>query len=81
MNSEIPNRIIEELKVISLVAEGETSWIIIKKQLLLALPHALRKYFSTRDPKTKKQNINQFEIKLIQFYEDTTGIQLELPNE
>jgi len=76
---DIPNRVLEELTLIATVAGNEGNWISIKKQLLLALPPKLRKLFSTRDAKTKKQSLNIFENHLIDAYEKMTGIRLELP--
>ena len=75
----IPNRVLEELTLIATVAGNEDNWISIKKQLLLALPPKLRKLFSTRDAKTKRQSLNIFENHLIDAYEKMTGIRLELP--
>ena len=76
---DIPNRILEELTLIATVAGNESNWISIKKQLLLALPSKLRKLFSTRDAKTKRQSLNIFENHLIDAYEKMTGVRLELP--
>ncbi len=77
----IPNRVLEELTLIATVAKNESSWISIKKQLLLSLPPKLRKLFSTRDAKTKRQNLNIFENQIIDVYEEMTGIRLELHDE
>jgi len=78
---DIPNRVIEELTLISTVAGSESNWMFIKRQLLLSLPPHMRKLFSTRDAKTKMQTLNGFEVKIIELYEDMTGIRLELINE
>jgi hypothetical protein len=75
---DIPNRVLEELTLIATVAGNENNWISIKKQLLLSLPSKLRKLFSTRDAKTKKQSLNIFENQIIDVYEKMTGIRLEL---
>ena len=77
----IPNRVLEELTLIATVAGNENNWISIKKQLLLSLPPKLRKLFSTRDAKTKKQSLNLFENHIIDVYEKMTGIRLELPHD
>ena len=78
---DIPNRVLEELTLIATVAGGENNWVSIKKQLLLSLPPKLRKLFSTRDAKTKQQNLNIFENKIIDVYEEMTGIRLEILND
>ena len=77
----IPNRVLEELTLIATVAKNESSWISIKKQLLLSLPPKLRKLFSTRDAKTKRQSLNIFENQIIDVYEEMTGIRLEILND
>ena len=77
----IPNRVLEELTLIATVAGNENNWISIKKQLLLSLPPKLRKLFSTRDAKTKKQSLNLFENHIIDVYEKMTGVRLELPHD
>ncbi len=77
---DIPNRVLEELTLIATVAGNENNWVSIKKQLLLSLPPKLRKLFSTRDAKTKRQSLNIFENHLIDMYEKMTGIRLELPH-
>ena len=78
---DIPNRILEELTLIATVAGNESNWISIKKQLLLSLPPKLRKLFSTRDAKTKRQSLNIFENQVIDVYENMTGIRLEILND
>ena len=53
-------------------------WVTIKKEALLSLPPRLRKMFSTRDPKTKEQWLNNFEKELVIYYKELTGIDLIL---
>ena len=53
-------------------------WVTVKKQVLLNIPSNLRKNFSTRDPKTKEQWLNEFEKEMIIYYKQLTGIQLVL---
>jgi len=50
----------------------------VKKQVLLNLPPAARKNFSTRDSKTKEQWLNDFEKDLIIYYKELTGVDLVL---
>lgn len=78
---DIPNRVVEELTLISTVAGNTSDWMFIKRQLLLSLPSPMRKLFSTRDAKTKRQALNTFEERLIELYEEMTGVRLELINE
>jgi len=42
------------------------------------LPPAIRKNFSTRDPKTKEQNLNDLEKEIINYHREQTGVRLIL---
>lgn len=54
---------------------GETNnWMIIKKELLKSLSSQDRMYFSTRDPLTKKQSMNNFEKIVAEKWYKKTGI-------
>ena len=77
----VSQKVLEELAIISSYGMKDDDWMIVKKQLLLSLPSSLRKNFSTRHPKTKKQSVNEFEASLIDIYEGMTGIRLRLKNE
>lgn len=57
--------VITALKEVLNYASHVDDWIIIKKEILKIIPPNERKLFSTRDPVTKKQRINQFEENLI----------------
>ena len=46
--------------------------------MLQSLPSRMRKKFSTRHPKTKKQALNEFEKNMIDIYFQETGIFLTL---
>ena len=70
--------IFEKVGFVSEYTVGCDDWVTIKKQTLLNLPPRLRKNFSTRDPKTKEQWLNDFEKELIIYYRDLTGIELLL---
>lgn len=56
---------------------GVESWMELKKLLLVSLPPAARSNFSIRDPKTKKQGLNEFEYRLIDNYYSKTGTMLQ----
>jgi len=56
-----------------------SSWMELKKILLLSLPSRERSRFSTRHPETKKQSLNELEIKILDNYEKKTGVKLEVP--
>tara|TARA_B100000683_G_scaffold265084_1_gene295568 strand:- start:1048 stop:1293 length:246 start_codon:yes stop_codon:yes gene_type:complete len=69
------NEIISEAIEIGSVCEVD-EWMDLKKLLLRALPPSARSNFSVRDPKTKKQNLNEFELRLIDNYYSKTGKKL-----
>ena len=77
----IPQKVLQELKTIASYDDVGDDWIRVKKHLLLCMPSHLRTYFSTRHSQTKKQHINEFEARLIDIYEDMTGITLRINNE
>lgn len=54
---------------------GKTNnWVVIKKELLKMFSSQDRMYFSTRDPITKKQSMNEFEKIVAKKWYDKTGI-------
>ena len=73
----------EKESIIELIEElGEyykgNDWLILKKFLLRYLNPAIRKNFSTRDPKTKKHIINMYEKDIINLYYKIYNIKLVL---
>ena len=66
----------ESLNFVARYAANISDWITIKKELLKSLPPQYRKRFSTRDPVTKKQSMNDFEISLSKKWESITGKKL-----
>lgn len=80
MNKKIKNieKIYESFGFVSSYAGDCDDWVAIKKQVLLNLPSELRKNFSTRDPRTKEQWLNEFEKEMITYYKDLTGTKLVL---
>jgi len=78
MGQEIPKKIEEQLEIVASYAGDCDDWVTIKKEVMRALPPTLRKFFSTRDPRTKEQWLNPFEMKLIEAYRDITDTVLIL---
>jgi hypothetical protein len=66
----------ETLREIATYACHATDWQTVKKELLKSLPPADRKFFSTRDPYTKKQVLNEFESTVVDKWRKLTGVQL-----
>ena len=66
------------MKVAFAILEENQDWMDFKKIMLRSMPSKMRKKFSTRDPKTKKQSLNEFELKMIDTYFHETGVQLKL---
>ena len=70
-------------KIIELIEEllefyKEDDWLILKKYLLRYLHPDLRKYFSTRNSKTKKHKLNNFETSLVKYIFEKYNYYLEL---
>ena len=72
----IPPRIIEQIDFVSSYVSSCDDWVTIKKEVMRGIPSSLRKNFSTRDPKTKEQQLNDFEKAVIIYYSNLTGINL-----
>ena len=71
MNKKI---IDEAIEMVSSYVGQTTDWMVIKKELLKTLTPADRMYFSTRDPVTKEQRMNTFEIIIAEKWHQKTGI-------
>jgi hypothetical protein len=74
----IHDRILEQINFVVSYVDDCDDWVEIKKQILLGIPSDLRSSFSTRDPKTKEQRLNEFEKAVIQIWKEKTGIELKL---
>ena len=74
----IHERIVEQIDFVATYTAGCDDWVTIKKQIMRGIPSHLRKNFSTRDPITKEQSLNQFEQQVINYYKDLTGTSLVL---
>jgi hypothetical protein len=57
-------------------AMNVTDWQTIKKEILKSLPATDRKFFSTRDPLTKQQTLNELETKIVEKWEKLTNVKL-----
>ena len=66
------------MKVAFLILHDNYDWMDFKKIMLRSLPPKMRKNFSTRDPKTKRQALNSFEKEMINTYFIETGVRLRL---
>lgn len=71
--------VIDALNFVYSYASHVDDWLIIKKELLKALPSNERTAFSTRDPITKKQRTNDFELQLAKRWSDLTNRQVIMP--
>ena len=69
---------IDYLNTTARILGSDDGGMDFKKIMLRSLPSSMRKKFSTRDPKTKKQSLNEFEVKMIDIYLKKTGILLKL---
>ncbi|HAI41779.1 MAG TPA: hypothetical protein DCM40_28525 [Maribacter sp.] len=78
LNPEDKDRIFEEVRFVSSYTGSCDDWVTVKKEVMKGLPPRLRKNFSTRDPKTKEQSLNNFEKSIINYYKQISGIDLIL---
>ena len=74
----IPDKIAEQVDFVASYVEDCDDWVTVKKEVMRGIPSLLRKKFSTRDPKTKEQWLNDFEKDLIEHWKDKTGVELKL---
>ena len=75
---DIPNKIIQEIDNLVKNDPNCEDWMELKRYLLTCINPELRAKFSTRDPKTKRQRLNDFEETVIDFYESTAGVKLKV---
>jgi hypothetical protein len=68
MTEQVPKIILISIEEVHSYASHVDEWIIIKKELLKSLPSNYRSMFSTRDAKTKKVSLNEFERQLVDIY-------------
>lgn len=71
--------VIDALNFVFSYAGHVDEWLTIKKELLKALPSKERTAFSTRDPITKKQLTNDFELQLAKRWSDLSGHEVIMP--
>ena len=69
-------KIEEAIKFVHAYAPEISEWKVLKKELLKAIAPNYRKLFSTRYPKTKKPNFNDFEKSISAKWEQISGIKL-----
>jgi hypothetical protein len=74
----IPDRVVEQLEFVASYVDDCDDWVTVKKEVMRGIPSSLRKNFSTRDPKTKEQQLNKFEKYIIEYWKEKTGINLKL---
>jgi hypothetical protein len=77
--TDIPPEIVAAVTMASSYMKDETDdWVTIKRMLLLVLPFKYRTCFSTRDPLTKEQRLNDVERSIINLWKELTGVELLL---
>lgn len=76
--SLIPDRVLKQINEVSLYTGDCDDWVTIKKEIMKGIPSHLRKNFSRRDPISKEQTPNDFDISVIDYYREITGITLKI---
>jgi hypothetical protein len=69
----ITQKCLETIVFVFEYAHDVDDWMRIKRELLKLLPSIERKYFSTRDPITKKQSMNDYEMSISKKWEELSG--------
>ena len=75
---KIPKKVTDQLDEISQYAGDCDDWMTIKKEVMKSIPSDFRKLFSRRDPITKEQVPNKFDLLVIEYYFNITGIKLKI---
>jgi gamma-glutamyl phosphate reductase len=75
---EVPSQVQAALEEVYGYASDIGDWIVVKKELLKAIPSNLRTLFSLRDPVSKRQRTNDFERELMRRWRDLGGRELLL---
>jgi hypothetical protein len=78
---KINNLLSDAIDHVFTYASHVDEWLIVKKELLRILPVNERTIFSVRDPITKKQRVNQFEILLAKWWSAKTKRPVVMPDE
>ena len=72
----IPERVLDQIKIVASYAGECDDWVTIKKEIMKGCPPHLRKKFSRRHPITKEQIPNDFDHSVIDKYRSITSINL-----
>lgn len=64
--------------VIEYVGNSSDDWFRIKKEIVKLFPPKERSSFSRRHYSTKKHFINDFEIDIMKYWKDKTGVELQV---
>lgn len=74
------DRLVEGLTFVARYARHVSDWATLKKELLKFFTPQERKQFSTRDPITKQQSMNQFEELIAKKWLELTGTSVIITN-
>ena len=73
--SSVKSKIIFVAKYIGTTTNN---WLVIKRHLINAFNSNDRNLFSARHPCTKKQVVNEFDKMVMEFWKETTGVEVYL---
>lgn len=77
-NCKISDRIIEQIREVASYVGDCDDWMTVKKEIMRGIPSTLRGKFSRRHPITKEQQPNDFDIQVINYYREITGVELKV---
>jgi hypothetical protein len=62
-------------------ASETSNWLDVKKEIMWNLATPKRKLFSRRHYSTKKHSLNEFELQILSYWKQKTGVTLSIPAE
>jgi hypothetical protein len=71
--SKVPTTVMDAISQVIKYASGASRWNVVKNELLRCLHSNDRKLFSTRDPLTKQQSLNEMEREIVALWLEFGG--------
>lgn len=73
----------EKIRFVSEYIQDSTAdWLIVKQEIINAIPSDIRGSFQRREELTKKHKpLNEFETMVKNYWKELTGIELQIPKE
>lgn len=72
----IPDQVKGAMTIVYSYAGGLSDWSELKREIVRNTPSRQRNLFSLRNPVTKKQRINKFELEVISYWSELTNTEV-----